>query len=713
MEWTRMNSGSPPCPRRRNRVESIMRRTAWMVALLLALGANGYGKDERLERLSPEHRKWLEEEVVYIITDSEREVFLQLETLEERENFIEAFWRKRDPNPATPENEFKVEHYQRLEYANKFLGRETFRPGWRTDRGRYHIILGEPREVQRYDGYNDLVSTELWFYEGDPRKGLPSFFYLLFFKRHDIGEYELYHPIVDGPAALLKGQYTPNSPVEQALDRLTEISPELATASLSFDTSEPPDFIGGRASLGTDIMLARIEESPKRAIRADYADAYLRYGGKVTAEYSFNFIPSRSVFAVLVGPENTPFLHYSIEIDPQNFTMETDEDHTKYYTTLDVSLEVNSQEGDLVVANDKEVYLELTPSQVNQVGASPFAYQDDFPLVAGDYKVSVILRNRVLKQYTVAETDIQVPMVSGDRPTMTEPILGFRVDAKPGDFRPDELRTFQVGNLQVQPSADNVFLIGDTVHALFQVKGAGQEYGLGFALRQGEQTLEERTTKLADYEGGPVLERFHMTAKVGGTYELHIRLLDPSGATLQEKSVPVQVSPRSDIARPWIYRSSFNTTSPGLLALARGDELWRLRRYEEAQAEFEKAVAAGNEKIPMASWKLAEAYIRGGKADAALELLLPMEEEYGKQFEVIAGIGFAYYLKGDFAQSAQYLTRAMQLRPADTTLLNALGESYIKTGDEERAREALERSLSMDPDQKATRDLLASIVGKQ
>ncbi|GAG23439.1 unnamed protein product, partial [marine sediment metagenome] len=254
------------------------------------------------------------------------------------------------PNPATPVNEFKEEHYERIEYANKFLGRETFRPGWRTDRGRYWIILGKPREQQRYDGYNLLVATELWFYQGDSAKGLPSFFYLMFFKRHDIGEYELYHPVVDGPAALLKGQYGFGTGTEAALDRLTEISPEIARASLSYDTSDPPDFIGGRASLGTEIMLARVEESPKRAIRTDYADAWRRYGNRVSAEYSFNFIPSRNIFSVLAGPEGTPFVHYSIEIDPQNFTMETDEDQSKFYTTLDVSFEVSNPDGDLVIA---------------------------------------------------------------------------------------------------------------------------------------------------------------------------------------------------------------------------------------------------------------------------------------------------------------------------------------------------------------------------
>jgi hypothetical protein len=102
----------------------------FLLAILftLAVSTASRAEDERLKRLSPEHRKWLEEEVVYIMLDKERDVFLTLETVEERNYFIDAFWRKRDPNRATPENEFKDDHYRRIEYANEFLGRELLHP---------------------------------------------------------------------------------------------------------------------------------------------------------------------------------------------------------------------------------------------------------------------------------------------------------------------------------------------------------------------------------------------------------------------------------------------------------------------------------------------------------------------------------------------------------------------------------------------------------
>src|SRR3990172_11226788 len=89
---------------------------AAVLALPVAAGA-----DDRVKKLSEEHRNWLERDVVYIITDREKDVFLSLGTVEERNRFIEAFWRKRDPNPATPANEYKDEHYRRIDHPNTFL----------------------------------------------------------------------------------------------------------------------------------------------------------------------------------------------------------------------------------------------------------------------------------------------------------------------------------------------------------------------------------------------------------------------------------------------------------------------------------------------------------------------------------------------------------------------------------------------------------------
>ncbi len=100
------------------------------------------------KEVNPAYKKWLDEDVVYIITDEERAAFKQLSNDEERDNFIEAFWQRRDPTPDTEENEYKEEHYQRIAYANEHFAAGV--PGWRTDRGRIYIVYGKPDEIESH-----------------------------------------------------------------------------------------------------------------------------------------------------------------------------------------------------------------------------------------------------------------------------------------------------------------------------------------------------------------------------------------------------------------------------------------------------------------------------------------------------------------------------------------------------------------------------------
>src|SRR5437868_7722069 len=100
------------------------------------------------QELSKPYKKWLDEDVAYIITDEERAAFKQLSNDEERDNFIEAFWQRRDPTPDTEENEFKEEHYQRIAYANEHFAAGV--PGWKTDRGRIYIVFGKADEIESH-----------------------------------------------------------------------------------------------------------------------------------------------------------------------------------------------------------------------------------------------------------------------------------------------------------------------------------------------------------------------------------------------------------------------------------------------------------------------------------------------------------------------------------------------------------------------------------
>lgn len=98
--------------------------------------------------LSKVYKRWLNEDVVWIITDEERAAFKQLSNDEERDNFIEAFWQRRDPTPDTEENEYKEEHYRRIAYSNEHFAAGI--PGWKSDRGRIYIMYGPPDEIDSH-----------------------------------------------------------------------------------------------------------------------------------------------------------------------------------------------------------------------------------------------------------------------------------------------------------------------------------------------------------------------------------------------------------------------------------------------------------------------------------------------------------------------------------------------------------------------------------
>jgi len=100
--------------------------------------------------LRGDHKTWLDQDVRWIISDDERKAFMQLSNDEERDQFIEAFWQRRNPNPDSEDNEFKEEHYRRIAYANEHFAAGI--PGWKTDRGHMYIAFGPPDEIESHAG---------------------------------------------------------------------------------------------------------------------------------------------------------------------------------------------------------------------------------------------------------------------------------------------------------------------------------------------------------------------------------------------------------------------------------------------------------------------------------------------------------------------------------------------------------------------------------
>src|SRR5262249_7934244 len=132
-------------------------------------------KSRDLENSNRALLKWVDEDVAYIITDDEKRAFTRLKTDEEREQFIEAFWERRDLTPDTVENEYRDEYYERIAYANEHFASGI--PGWKTDRGRIYILHGKPdgieshpsggtydRPIEEGGGTTSTYPFEIWRY---------------------------------------------------------------------------------------------------------------------------------------------------------------------------------------------------------------------------------------------------------------------------------------------------------------------------------------------------------------------------------------------------------------------------------------------------------------------------------------------------------------------------------------------------------------------
>src|SRR4030043_1303581 len=323
----------------------------WALAVLALSALSAAGQKKHLPAL---YKKWLEEEVVYIISSLEKQVFEKLQTDRERDLFIEAFWRQRDPSPGTTENEFKTEHFRRVNYANHYLGRQSPIPGWKTDRGRIYIILGEPNDIQHFEPGQETYPAEVWFYQNKAEVGLPTGFNIVFFKEHGTGDYKLYSPVRDGPQAFLASYLGDPANVTGAYRKLRELEPNLAQVSLSLIPGEDSAAFG-RPSLSSDLLLQQVESLPEKTVRDQYAQKFLQYKDIVEVEYSTNYLERDSVVKILKASPLATGVHYSIE--PARLSVS--QYGEKYNTTLTLNGSIKDEAGKVIYQFDKTLPVSL------------------------------------------------------------------------------------------------------------------------------------------------------------------------------------------------------------------------------------------------------------------------------------------------------------------------------------------------------------------
>jgi GWxTD domain-containing protein len=646
---------------------------------------------ELIKKLPLQHRKWLSEEVVYIITKVEKEVFLQLDTDRERETFISAFWKQRNPNPNLPENEFKKEHYRRIAYANNWFGKDSPAPGWRTDMGRIYITLGEPKSIERFESDSEVYPTIIWFYQGLAAKGLPDSFNVVFFKQHGLGEYELYSPVKFGPQALMRNYEGDATSYEEAYYALLGIQPQLAAVSLSLITGEP---VGITPSLASELLIReKIPEMPQRTIKDIYASNLLKFKGQVEIDYADNYIESSSQLNVVFDRTGHYFVHYLIE--PRRLSFE--EHQGKYYTTIELSGNISDRSGKMLTQIARRVPIELSQGQMQRVKDKLFSFQDMIPVIPGTWRITVFMKNLTTKEFTSLDKEFVIP--AGEKLGLSPPLLANRINdvSAIAAHKP-----FRFGNSHLLPSPRNDFLASDDLTVFCQLHGLTaelkQEGILEYTLtRRGEEVLR-RERSLRDCPTLPdVLETWPLKGQSAAYYTLTVSLLGKNRKALLSESAEFFITPQPSLPRPWVVSVPTVAGDEALFLNELGRQYLQLRELDKARPLLAEAFARDPEDARF-GLDYCQVLLRKQEYAQVKAIALPLVNEKSR-FEYSLPLGQAHQGLAEFAEAiAQYAEHITRFG-ANVNAFNQIGECYLQLGEEAEALKAWEKSLSLNPQQ--------------
>ncbi len=667
------------------------------------------------EQKMPEHyRDWLEEEVVYIITAKERDVFERLQTDKEREIFIEAFWKQRDPTPGTPRNEFMEEFYQRKKSANEYFGRGTPRPGWKTDQGRIYIILGPPRNIEDHSDINGVYPVQIWSYAGDTSYGLPTGFNIIFFKRHGMGEYVLYSPANDGPESLIADWGTgltveylqDNRNLKAAYQQLLKLAPNLAYQTLSLIPGER--VMEGTVSLASEKLIGNVFSYPQKKVEDQYAEALLKYKDIIEVDYSANYIDSDASLQIIKDEAGFFMVHYSIE--PKRISVEAYGE--TFNTNFELDGRISDLDGNTVYQFMKEFPLTFNAEEINDMSSKSLAIQDLFPLVPGTYKFDFLLKNTVSKQFTTFEANITIPEESA-LPVLTSPLLGYRLEKNAS--APQEVLPFMVNQGQLLIPARKTFAQKEDLVVFFQVLGLSPgiraKGQLGCAIYRRDDLFLSRTKKIDEYGTGPdILEVFPLRDFPPDYYKIKISLVDSQGTELLAQDEDFEIAASPAIGRPVIVSKVQHGVGKEEYECDVGLQLLNLGRTKEALFYLEKAYAKNPTQLKY-GLALSQCLFAEGQYQRVKDILTPFREEKATDL-VLFFLGKSVHSLGQLDQAisdyADYLSRF----GLNLEILNLLGTAHYQKGNVTEALRAWQRSLEINPDQENIKKLVQSLEEK-
>ena len=477
------------------------------------------------------YKKWLEEEVPYIITPEERSAFKKLSTDDEREQFIEQFWERRNPSPGSPENEFKEEYYRRIAYANEHYASGI--PGWRTDRGRIYIMYGPADEVDSHPsggtyvrpqeeggGETSTYPFETWRYRYID--GIGTNIILEFVDPTMTGEYHITMDPGEKDALL----HVPNA-------GLTDME-AMGMASKNDRFSRTDGMTIGQSMGGTP-------ESMEEFTRLDlYAKIFKPPEVKfkdmkavVTSKISAQLLPFdvrtdfvRVTDETVLTPITIQAAYRDVQFQNKGGVM---------HAVLDIYGELTSLGGRNVNTFEKSIVLDVPEAEFQRFVDRKAVYQEAVPLHSGRYKLTLVLKDDANGHMGSMEIGLVVPRFEDDKLSNSSLIVADLIQPLPTS----QVGTgpFVIGGTKVRPSVNQTFTRDQKLGIYMQVYNLGVDpkthkpsLDVQYQLTKDGKTLlsqPEDPAKLKDASQQFTLEKTMPLAMLEpGKYTMQIKVTD-------------------------------------------------------------------------------------------------------------------------------------------------------------------------------------------
>jgi len=416
-----------------------------------------------MKELDTPYRKWLEEDVVYIITSEEKKSFLQLSTNEEREQFIEVFWQRRNADPESGDNSFKEEHYRRIAYANEHFASGI--PGWKTDRGRIYITWGPPDEIQSHPsggtyertseeggGSTSAYPFEDWRYRY--LEGMGNDINLEFVDTTMTGEYHLTMDPCEKDA-LAK---TPNAGL--SMSEMMGMSTKADRATSTDGTTCGPA-VGGRSANWNEFN--RIEQNAKI-----FAPAPLKFKDLdtiVTARVLRNQLKFEYRTDYMRVTSDTVLVPITVQVPNRQLSFQSKDG--VHSAVIEVFCRITTLSGKVVQTFEDTVNRDFPDTLLRQSLQGSSVYQKAVPLRPGLYRLDIVVKDQQSGNVGTQYTSLKVPRYDDDKLDASTMILADQIERV--SSKQIGLGQFVIGDTKVRPRMDQTFERGERLGVYLQI----------------------------------------------------------------------------------------------------------------------------------------------------------------------------------------------------------------------------------------------------